>query len=62
MIPKPNLRVEEMEFMLCDLLVSLKNFALDINSINLPCLTSVLPGDTSDSWNSGISEVLFYTY
>ena len=29
-----------------------KAFAGDINSTNLPCLTSVLPGDTFDSRNS----------
>ena len=27
----------------------------DINSTNLLCLTSVLPGDASDSWNSSFS-------
>ena len=25
-----------------------------MNSTNLPCLTSVLQGDTSDSWNSSV--------
>ena len=44
-----NLGVREMGFMLfCDLHVSLKCPTWDINSANLPCLTSVLPGDTSD--------------
>ena len=51
MIPncKVNLGVGEMGFMLfCDLQVSLKHPIGDINSANLHCLTSVLPGDTSD--------------
>ena len=50
MIPncKVNLGVGEMGFMLfCDLHVSLKYPVGDINSANLPGLTSVLPGDTS---------------
>ena len=53
MLIKVNLGVGEMGFMFCDLLFSLKYpFALDINSTHLLCLTSVLPGDTSDSQNS----------
>ena len=55
MILKVNLRVREMGFMSCDLYVSLiLPFAGDINLMNLPCLTSVLPGDTSDSNNSSL--------
>ena len=53
MIPKVNFGVGEMGFMFCELLVSLKyTFTLDISSTNLPCLTSVLPGNRSDTWNS----------
>ena len=37
MIPKVNLGVGEMGFMFCDLYFSMG----DINSMNLPCLTSV---------------------
>ena len=52
MKPKVNFQAGEMGFMFCNLYLSLKQtFAWDINSTNLPCLTSVLPGDTSDSWN-----------
>ena len=53
MIPKLNLGAREIGFMFCDLHASLKQASSgDINSMNLPCLTSVLPGDTSDSRNS----------
>ena len=53
MIPKVNLGVGEMGFMFCDLLVSLKQpYAGKIVSTNFPFLTSVLPGDTSNSLNS----------
>ena len=53
MIRRVTLEVGEMGFMFCDLLYSLKYpFALDINSTHLPCLTSVLLNDTSDSQNS----------
>ena len=49
MIPKVNLGVGEIEFLFCDLLVSPRRE----NIFNkFPCLTSVLPGDTSDSRNS----------
>ena len=48
MIPKVNLGVGEMGFVLCDLYISQKMQG-DISSTNLPCLISVLPGDTSDS-------------
>ena len=40
--------VGELGFMLCDLYVSLK-FVQDINSTNMPCLTSVRSADTPDS-------------
>ena len=53
MIPKVNLGVGEMGFMFYDLKV-------DINSTNLLCLTSVLPGDTSDSRNSSLKIFLVY--
>ena len=54
MILKVNLEVGEMGFMVYDLEVSLKQKKpLPGNEFNhLPCLTSVLPGDTSDSQNS----------
>ena len=46
-----------MGFMFCDLHVSLKNSSKgDINWMNLPCLASVLAGDTSDSRNSSIKK------
>ena len=52
MIRKVTLGVEEMKFMFCDLLVSQKlPFARNINLTNLPCLTSVSAGGTSDSCN-----------
>ena len=47
MIPKVNLGFGEIGFMFCDL-------AGDINLTSLPCLTSVLPGDTSSSGNSSV--------
>ena len=46
MIPKLNLRFGEMGF--CDL----QTLCWDINWMNLPGLTLVLPGDKYDSWNS----------
>ena len=52
MIPKLNLGVGEIGFMFCDLHLSLYPSSGDINLINLPCLTLVLPGNTSDSRNS----------
>ena len=51
MIPKVNLGVGEMGFMFCDLYFSIKN-PFGIFSMDLPCLTSVLAGDTSNSRNS----------
>ena len=52
-IPKANLGVRDMIFMICDLKISLKYpFAGDMNSTTLPCLAFALLGDTSDSWNS----------
>ena len=52
MIRKVTIGVGEMRFMFCDLLVSLKlPFPRNINSTNLPCLTFVLAGGTSDSCN-----------
>ena len=47
-ICKLNLGVGQMGFMFSDLYA----FAGDMNLKNLPCLTSVLPGDTSNSRNS----------
>ena len=52
MIPKLKLGVGEMGLMFCDLHVSLNLSSCDINSMCLPCLTLVLPGNTSDSRNS----------
>ena len=52
MIPKLNLGVGEIGFMFCDLHLSLYPLSGDINLINLPCLTLVLPGNTFDSRNS----------
>ena len=52
MIPKLKLGVGKMRFMICDVHVSLNPSSWDINSMNLPCLTLVLPGNTSDSRNS----------
>ena len=47
-----NLGVGEMGFMFFLFICSSKiTFAGDINPTNLLCLTSVLPGDTSDSRN-----------
>ena len=55
MMPNWNLGVGETGFLFCDLYVSLNNpLPGDINSTNLPCLTSVLPGDTSDSRNHSL--------
>ena len=53
MIPTVNLGVGEMGFMFV-IYTFLKNKSAleDINSTNLPCLNSVLPGDTSN--------ILFY--
>ena len=53
MIPKVNLGVGQMEFMFCDF-ISFSELTLrpGINLTNLPCLTSVLAGGTSDSRNS----------
>ena len=57
-ISKVNIGVGEMGFLFCDLKVCLnKSFARDINSTNVPCLTSLMPFDTSDSWNSSFSKV-----
>ena len=54
-MPNVNLEVGEMEFMFCNLYVNLNNSSVgDINLTNLPCLTSFLPGDTSDSQNSSL--------
>ena len=50
-----NLGVGEMGFLFCDLYVSLNNpLPVNINSTNWPCLTSVLPGDTSNSGNHSL--------
>ena len=55
MMSNVNLGVAEMGFLFCDLYVSLNNpLPVDINSTNLPCLTSVLPGDTSISRNQSL--------
>ena len=56
MIPKVNLGVGEWNlcFVINTFLKS--NFSPgDIDSTNLPCMTSVLPNDTSDSGNSSIT-------
>ena len=59
MIPKVNLGVGEMGFMFCDVYLSLKNPSpSDIVSMNLPCLTSVLPGDTSDLFQVLVLDII----
>ena len=58
MIPTLNLGVGEMGFMFCDLHVFLNNPSSGVlNSMMLPCLTSILPGDTSDSRNSSNGKI-----
>ena len=55
-----NLGVGEIGFMFGDLCILLKKTSLgDINLTNLPCLTYVLPGDTSNSQYSSL-ETCFY--
>ena len=53
MIPNVNLGVGEMGFMFGYYTFLLNNHSLgDINSTNLSCLTSVLPVDSFNFWNS----------
>ena len=52
MIPKVNLGVREMGFLFCNLHICLITLCREINLTYLPCMTLVLPGDTSDSLNS----------
>ena len=59
MMPKVNLGVREMGFMFVVHTFLLNNPSpRDINSTYLPCLTSVLSGDTSNSRNSSCSVVI----
>ena len=53
MIPKVNFVVGQMEVYFVFYKFLINNLGQDINSTNLPCLTSVLAGDASDSRDTG---------